>query len=124
VSALVESPVRTTIAAWFTVGAGVTVALGQLLVITSFAAGYFLVSVAPTNAEISNGQDGDDFGWQMASWLEASSLYALVVVLVGVVVALFWFSSARGKPVMGWLAFTALALVIPAQLTVLGSVFN
>lgn len=102
---------------------GTIVALAQVFVILSFAVGWFLISPSLTDAQVANGEDGFQLS-HVTGWAQDSSAYALLVILIGVLVGTFWLLRTTLHPWVFWVACAALALVIPAQQTVLGPVFN
>lgn len=99
------------------------VAFGQLVVILSFAGGWFLVSPSLTAEEIANGEGGFQFSY-VTGFAAAAGPYAFVVVLIGLLVSVLWRFRMRLRPEAFWCASAALAFVIPAQQTILGSLFN
>lgn len=99
------------------------VVLGQLVVILSFAAGRFLMSPSLTTEEIANDEGGFQFSY-VTGFASDAGPYALVIALVGLLTAALWRFRTHLRPEAYWFACAALAFVIPAQQSVLGSFFN
>lgn len=110
-------------APYLVLAAGAVVVAGQLLVILSFAVGWLLITSPPTYEQLETGDTGFRFD-RVKSWADDSSAYAVLAVLVSVVVAMVWFRRDRLQSWLIWVVFAGLVLVIPAQQTVLGSIFN
>ena len=110
-------------APFLVVAAGALAAAAQLLMILIYAVGNLLITPVYTFEEIANGEDGFHF-WQITFWIKDSWTYAVLLALVCAVVAAVWIRRDRLQPWVKWAVFSALVLVIPAQLTVLDPIFN